>query len=329
MKKVIVTGGGGFIGQAVVRLLAQRGVETAVVGRHRYPALADLNVTFFCGDIRDQHFLLQAFKGYDTVFHVAAKAGIWGAAQEYDEINVTGSRHVLQACRTNGIRNLIYTSSPSVVFNGEMAGVDEQAPYPNQFLCHYARTKALAEQLILHADSAELHTTALRPHLVWGPGDTNLIPRLIARGRSGQLKQVGEGANLVDISYIDNVAAAHLLAADNLEGPGTAAGKAYFISQGEPVNLWDWINDLFSRLKIPPVRRQVGFRQAYVAGMLLEGIFSLLRLQQEPAMTRFLAEQLAKSHYFSINRAREELGYLPAISTSEGLERTVAWAARL
>ncbi|HSO08919.1 MAG TPA: NAD-dependent epimerase/dehydratase family protein, partial [Desulfoprunum sp.] len=219
-----------------------------------------------------------------------------------------------------------YTSTPSVVFDRrDIAGGTEALPYATRFLCHYARTKAAAEQLVLAANGAALKTCALRPHLVWGPGDPHLIPRLVASGRKRLLKRVGTGANLVDISYVDNVAHAHLLAADNLEGVGSAAGRAYFISQGEPVSLWGWINALFARLGIPEVAESVPLPVAYGVGALLEILHGLLRPEAEPRMTRFLAEQLAKTHYFSIQQAENDLGYAPIVSTEAGLDHLVSW----
>jgi nucleoside-diphosphate-sugar epimerase len=213
-----------------------------------------------------------------------------------------------------------------VVFDRQdIAGGDESLPYAEKFLCHYARTKAEAERLVLAANSQSFRTCAIRPHLVWGPGDPHLIPRLVAKGRSRQLKRVGNGDNLVDISYVDNVAHAHLLAADSLAGNGTAAGKAYFISQGEPVKLWDWINGLFVRLGIPAVDEAIAFPLAYGVGSVLEILHSVFRPSEEPRMTRFLAEQLAKSHYFSIAQAKSDLGYVPVVSTAQGFEHLVTW----
>lgn len=324
--KAIVTGGGGFVGRAVVGQLVDKGVETAVIGRGRYLEIERLGCRILRGDIRDQSFLAHAFKGYDTVFHVAAKAGIWGGQEEYETVNVTGTNNVISACLANRIDTLVYTGTPSVVFNGEdIGGGDETLPYANRFLCHYAETKARAEQSVLGANSNVLKTCSLRPHLVWGPGDPHLIPRLLGRGKRGVLRQVGGGQNRVDISYIDNVAQAHLLAAENLKSTASAAGKAYFISQGEPVVLWEWVNTLFQRLDIARVDKKIGFPLAFAAGGILEGIYTLLRVKKEPPMTRFLAEQLAKSHWFSIERARGDLGYRPKISTAEGLDRLVAW----
>lgn len=330
MQKAIVTGGGGFVGLAVVRALLARGVEPAVIGRNHYPVVADLGVRQYRGDIRDSAFLRESFAGYDAVFHVAAKAGIWGRRTSYYSINVSGTANVLDACRHNRVPVLVYTSTPSVVFNGhDLAGVDETTPYATRFLCHYAETKVIAEKMVLAANSPELATVALRPHLVWGPGDTNLIPRLVERGRRRLLKQVGDGSNLVDITYIDNAALAHVLAAENLATSKTAAGKAYFISQGEPVPLWGFINDLFSRINLPLVLKKISYGQAYSAGLALEGLYWLLRLSKEPLMTRFLAEQLACSHWFSMANARRDLGYEPGISTAAGLKYLVDWLAEI
>lgn len=326
MHKALVTGGGGFVGLAVVRALRARGIATMVVGRHRYPEVEAAGARCLVGDIRNREFLDQAAAGCDTVFHVAAKAGIWGSYEAYHSINVTGTENVLTACRQQGVRVLVQTSTPSVVFDGRaIEGGDETLSYSANPLCCYAATKIIAERMVLAENSEGLRTCALRPHLVWGPGDTQIIPRLLARGRQGRLRVVGDGRNRVDISYIDNVADAHLLAADNLWGAGTAAGQAFFISQGEPVVLWDWINDLFGRVGVAPVRGRVELARAIRIGRLLEVGYRLLRLRKEPPMTRFLAEQLALSHWFATTKARTLLGYSPRVSTGEGLGRLVAW----
>lgn len=326
MRRALVTGGGGFVGLAVVRKLRARGIEATVVGRHRYPAAEEVGARCLVGDIRDPEFMTRAVAGHDTVFHVAAKAGIWGSHADYYSVNVMGTENVLAACRRKGVRVLVHTSTPSVVFAGrDIEGGDETLPYSEKPLCHYAATKIIAERMVLAANSEALRTSSLRPHLIWGPGDTQIIPRLLERGRQGRLRMVGNGRNRVDISYIDNVADAHFLAAENLAGPGTAAGQAFFISQGEPVVLWAWINDLFARVGVKPVTRKVPLARAKLAGRLLEVLFALLRLAGEPPMTRFLAEQLALSHWFSIAQAENLLAYSPRVSNSEGMDRLVAW----
>jgi nucleoside-diphosphate-sugar epimerase len=324
--KAFVTGGGGFVGGAIVRQLVEKGVEVDVFGRNHYPHLENLKVRQFQGDILDSDLLIRSMQGYDTVFHVAAKAGIWGPKHEFEQTNVTGTRNVLGACFANGVHSLVYTSTPSVVFNRkDITGADEGLPYAQRFLCYYASSKAVAEQMVLASNSEILKTCAIRPHLVWGPGDPHLIPRLIARGKAKELKQVGDGQNMVDISYVDNVADAHILAAENLHAAATAAGNAYFISQGEPVSLWTWINDLLQKLNIEPVTKKINAKPAYIIGTLLEGIYMWFGSGKEPPMTRFLAEQLARSHWFSIDKARNDLGYEPKVSTSEGLKKLVDW----
>jgi len=326
IKKALVTGGGGFVGKAVALRLLDLGIATRVVGRHRYPELEAVGAECCVGDISDAGIMLKAAEGIDLVFHVAALAGIWGKEKSYFLTNVVGTEKVIEACRLQMVPILVYTSTPSVVFNGkDIEGGDERLGYAEKTLCHYAASKIVAEKLVLNANTATLKTCALRPHLIWGPQDPHLLPRLVASGRKKQLKRVGQGTNLVDISYIDNVAHAHILAAKNLAGIATASGKPYFISQGKPVNLWNWINDLFSTMGVPRVTSSIPESFAFVMGGVLESFHTLVRSRNEPKMTRFLAEQLAKSHYFSIANAQKDLGYEPIVSIEEGLQRTVQW----
>jgi len=326
MLNVLVTGGGGFIGKGIVRQLLNRGCRVTVVGRNPYPELAELGVHCLQGDIQDKSFLLSAFAGMDTVFHVAAKAGIWGRKETYFGINVKGTQNVLEACIHNNVPALVYTSTPSVVFDrAPIEGGDEQLPYAKRPLCHYAASKIAAEKMVIGANNDRLRTTAIRPHLVWGPGDQQLIPRLVERGRLGQLKIVGDGNNLVDISFIDNVVHAHLLAAENLLGAGTAAGKAFFIGQKEPVKLWEWVNMLFERVDVPKVQQRVAFPAAYAAGAILEAGYTFFQKNEEPKMTRFLAHQLAHSHWFQHTRAEQLLGYTEQVNTDDGMAALVKW----
>jgi len=329
MNKIVVTGGGGFVGQAIVRQAIDRGFDCTVIGRNRYPSVEALGVRCLVGDIRDTTFVADAVRGADTVFHAAALAGIWGSWSSYQSINVLGTENVIDACRASGIAHLVYTSTPSVVFDRDhIRGGDESLPYPNTFLCNYAKSKFIAEKMVLAGNGQNLATCAIRPHLVWGPGDPHLVPRLLMKGKKRELKRVGNGENLVDISYVDNVAHAHLLAADNLAGLRSAAGKAYFVSQCQPVNLWDWINELFVRVGIDPVIDAVPFSVAYAAGSALELLHTMFRKEDEPRMTRFLSEQLAKSHYFSCAAIERDLGYFPIVSTDSGMEKLVEWIKR-
>ncbi|CAG37359.1 NAD-dependent epimerase/dehydratase family protein [Desulfotalea psychrophila] len=324
IERALVTGGNGFVGRAIVQMLLADGVQVRVVGRGLYPQLEAMGVECYRGDIGDQAFMVGAVEGMDVVFHVAALAGIWGEWDDYYKTNVLGTQSVIAAC-LGRVRALVYTSTPSVVFNRQsIANGDESLPYPEKFLCHYAKSKVMAEKSVLAVDPSRLACVALRPHLVWGPGDPHLIPRLVASRLQNRLKIVGKKDNIVDVSYVDNVAHAHLLAANNLLRAGTAAGRAYFISQGQPVNLWDWLNELFVRLDVPPLERSVPFSLAYALGAFFEGAYRVLGLQNDPPMTRFVAEQLAKSHYFSIENAQKDFGYAPIVSMEEGIICLVA-----
>lgn len=323
---VLVTGGGGFLGGAIVRQLLERGDAVRSYSRGAYPELARLGVEQLQGDLTDRRDLTSAAQGCECVYHVAAKAGIWGSYQEFHEVNVTGTENVLTACRLHGINKLVYTSSPSVVFDGrDVTGGDESLPYPAHFEAHYPHTKALAEQLVLTANCSDLATVALRPHLIWGPGDNHLVPRIIAKGRAGKLRRIGNRPCLVDTVYVDNAARAHLLAGDKLTPGSPIAGRAYFISNGEPIPLWEMVNRILAAADLPPVTRTISPRMAYAVAGLCEGIWSLFKLSGEPPMTRFVAQELATAHWFNINAARKDLDYDPEITIAEGLVKLRAW----
>lgn len=321
----LVTGGGGFLGAAIVRRLRERGDSVHSLSRRRHDELDALGVMQHQGDIADSLTVSRAAAGCDVIFHVAAKAGVGGRYRDYHRVNVAGTANVLTACRHHGIARLVYTSSPSVVFNGrDMAGVNESVPYPRHYEAAYPQTKAIAEHMILHANDPTLTTVSLRPHLIWGPGDNHLIPRLLARARAGRLRRIGAESKLIDSVYIDNAADAHLLAADRLAPGSPVAGKAYFITQGEPVPLWDLVNRILHAAGLGPVTRSVPAGLAYAAGWVLEMVYGVIRPRDEPPMTRFVARELTTAHWFDIGAARRDLGYEPRISLEEGLRRLAA-----
>lgn len=326
--KYLVTGATGFLGWYLVEQLRARGDEVRALVRRPTPTLNALRVEVERGDIQDAAAVERACSGVDCVIHAAGVAGLSGPWSHYYGINTLGTLNVIDACRRQSVPRLVYTSSPSVTFAGvDQCNVDESAPYPQRWLGHYSHSKALAEQAVLGANDDRLRTCALRPHLIWGPRDQHLVPRLLERARSGKLRRVGQGKNLIDTVYVANAAEAHLLAAERLVPGSPVCGKAYFITQGEPVNCWDWIDELLGLAGLPPVRKSISLPAAYAAGAVLEGIWSLLRLPGEPRMTRFLAAQLATSHYFDLSRAKTELGYLPRISMQEGMRRLAeSWA---
>ena len=333
--RALVTGGGGFLGQAIVKRLRARGDFVRSLSRCEYPELQTLGVECVQGDIADAGVVSAAVAGCDVVFHVAAKAGVWGAYSDYHRANVAGTENVIAACLAQGVGKLVYTSSPSVVFDGrDEAGIDESAPYPARYLAHYPQTKAIAERVVLKtngtaiANGGTLSTVALRPHLIWGPGNNHLVPRLIERARLGKLRRVGSGKNLVDTVYIDNAADAHVQAADKLEPHSPVAGRAFFISNGEPLPLWDLIDRMLACADLPPVNRSVSATMAYLAGGLFELTYTLLGRSDEPPMTRFVARQLATAHWFQIEAAQRAFGYRPTVSVDEGLRRLKEWLGR-
>jgi len=322
----LVTGAGGFLGQYIAEQLIARGDCVRAFSRATYPRLDELGIESVTGDLRDSKAVARACEGIDVVFHCAGVAGIWGSWDHFYGINTRGTHNVVTGCLKHSPRRLVYTSSPSVTFDGsDQHGIDESAPYPTRWLCHYPHTKALGEQHVLESNNRQgLLTCSLRPHLIWGPRDRHLIPRLIDRARSGKLRRIGDGTNLVDMVYVENAATAHLLAADALKPDAPVCGRAYFISQGEPLNLWDWINEILALAGIAPIEKALSLKTAWRIGAAMEAAYRVLRKRSEPRMTRFLAAQLATSHYFNITRARKDFGYSPAISTSEGMRRLAA-----
>lgn len=318
----LVTGGGGFLGLAIVRALRARGDTVRSLSRQEHPALRELGTEHVRGDVADAAAVSTAARGCDIVFHVAAKAGIWGAYEDYHRANVLGTENVIAACREHGIRKLVHTSSPSVVFNGtDMEGVDESVPYPTHFEAHYPKTKALAEQLVLKANSPTLATVALRPHLIWGPGDNHLLPRLVARAKARQLRRIGTQPRKVDTVFIENAANAHLLAADVLVPGAACAGRAYFISNGEPIELWDMVNRMLAAAGLPPVTRSVPVPVALALAWSFETFARVTGSTKEPRLTMFMAREMSTAHWFDIAAAKRDFGYVPRVTTEEGLRR--------
>lgn len=321
--QTLVTGGGGFLGRYVAEQLLQRGDTVRVLARGDYPELTSQGMELIRGDLRDAAVVRRACEGVESVFHVAAVPGIWGSRRMFHEINVVGTQNVLEACHASGVARLIHTSSPSVVFDGQdHVDADETLPYASRWLCYYPWSKALAEQQVLSAHQTDgLRTLALRPHLIWGPRDNHLIPRLLQTARAGRLRRVGTGGNVVSVSYVENTAAAHLAADRALSMDGSVGGQPYFINEPEAVNLWTWIDDLLRLAGISPVERCISAASAYYLGAACEVVWAGLRLSGEPRMTRFVARQLSGSHSYRIQSALEKLGYAPSISMAEGMRR--------
>lgn len=322
---VLVTGGGGFIGSSLIRELVKRNYRITSFSRGDYPELINMGIIPKRGDLSDKEAVIDACDGMDMVFHVASLAGMWGPYMDYYRTNVTGTSNIVEACKIKNIKGLVYTSTSSVVFNGhDIENGDESLPYSKSSISHYISTKALAEEIVLSANSPGLKTIALRPHIVIGPGDNHLIPRIIERAKKGQLRQIGDGKNLVDITCSHNAAIAHVCAMDSVINNPVAAGKAYFISNGEPVNLWDVINMILTGSGLEPVRKSISVNTALALSSAAERIGKILRIKKEPVLTRFAVYELSKSHWFNISPARELLKYSPEISNQESIDMVIS-----
>ena len=320
-QRAVVTGGGGFLGSRIVSMLLDAGYSVTSFSRGQYPALRARGVSCRVGDLADASAVRQACDGADVVFHIAAKAGLWGRYADYYRANVEGTRNVVEACRRNGVSKLVYTSTPSVVLSGrDLRNAREDVPFPKRYCAHYARTKAEAERVVLAANGADLATVALRPHIIWGPGDTQLLPRLVARHAAKRLMIVGKGDNLVDTTFVDNAARAHLAAAERLHPGSAVAGRVYFISQGDPRPIKRMMNDLLRAAGQPAVEQSIPVPVARGAAWLIEAFYRLFDVAAEPPLTRFLVMQFSSDHYFDISAARRDLGYEPSISIEAGLE---------
>ena len=341
-RRVLVTGYGGFLGSEITRQLLAAGDRVVGFGRSDYPKLRGLEIDRVQGDIRSAAQVSEAIRGVDAVIHTAAVAGVWGPWALYHDINALGTQHVVEACQQHGIKVLVYCSSPSVTFDGEdQSGIDESVPYPTSWLCHYPHTKAIGEQAVLSANQpGSLWTCSLRPHLIWGAEDPHLFPRLIDRAKRKRLRIVGDGENRIDTVHVVNAAAAHVCALNRLweeanaqsasGGKMTSAGgRSYFITQGEPVSCWEWIEQILEIAGVKMPKGRIGFRAAWRLGHALETVYRVLGKKDEPPMTRFVAAQLAKDHYFDISAARDLLGYRPLVSNEQGLEELrAAWGGK-
>jgi nucleoside-diphosphate-sugar epimerase len=318
----LVTGGGGFIGSALIYELLQRGFKVSSFSRSDYPDLRSKGVEVKRGNLSDSKVVSDACEGIDIIFHVASKTGFWGTYQEYYKTNVIGTQNIVSACRDKNIKWLIYTSSASVVFDGnDIKWGNESLPYPSRPISYYTGTKAEAEKYVLTANSSTLKTIALRPHIVIGPGDNHLIPRILERAKAGKLRQIGNGRNMVDISYIDNVVEAHMAAVKSLMHNPDVSGKPYFISNGEPVVLWDFMNLILERAGVKLVRKRIPSALAFLLSGLEETLFNIFLIQKEPLLTSFLVHELSRSHYFDISAARKYLDYSPSVSNLESLDK--------
>jgi nucleoside-diphosphate-sugar epimerase len=310
--RILITGYGGFLGSAICKILLNNGYEVHGLARGDYPQLQSLGVVTYRGDAADESIAAAAIRGCDAVIHTAALAGVSVFAKSFEHANVQVTKTVLDAAIEAKLTAFVFCSSPSVVFAGRSQKyIDEREPYPETFLAHYPRTKAISEQLVLQS-SNKIAACALRPHLVWGSGDNHLIPRLVDRAKKGRLRIIGTGENIIDTVHVDYAAQAHVDALEVLlERPQTINGRAFFITDDEPVKCWDWISQILRQFNLSSPTKSISVNSAYRIGHLMEMIYRVSRIKLEPPMTRFVALQMGLDHYYNISAAKELLGYRP------------------
>jgi sterol-4alpha-carboxylate 3-dehydrogenase (decarboxylating) len=325
----VVTGSSGFVGKHLVRALAARGDDVVAMD---VVAARDLEsvprVTQTKADLRDSAALRGVVRGADAVFHVASRVQTREAgADEVFAINVGGTRNLIAACRDENVGKLVYTSSASVVYAGRDIELgDESLPYPASFHAPYAETKAIAEREVLGANDARVRTCAIRPHIVFGPGDTRFFPAIWSRAKAGKLKAyVGDWDKLSDFTYVDNLVDGMLLAEHALGPDGKAAGQAYFVTNGEPTSFWEFVGRVLDGLGFPRPKLKVPFPIAYGAAAFREALDAARGIPtSEESLTRFAIRYLTTHHYFTHAKATRDLGYAPKVDLAEGIRRTVA-----
>lgn len=320
--KALVTGGSGFLGGALIRELLKQGWQVRSTSRTP-PKFSDPNLEVYLNDLNNLDQLNRAAHGVDCIFHTAAIAGVWGSKELYYNTNVVGTENILKVCHEQHVPRLVFTSSPSVIFDGNSHrnAKESDCHYPRQYLCHYPESKAIAEQKVLSAHQpGKLETLSLRPHLIFGPGDPHLIPRILEKARQKRLKVVGDGENWIDMIHVENAAHAHILAEKALR-EGRGGGEAFFISNDSPIQMWPWIQELLQAAKCPPIQGKVSASLAEKIGLVLEWVYKIFGVQREPPMTRFIAKQLSTDHCYNLEKAKQVLGYQPIISMQEATQQ--------
>ncbi len=324
--KILVTGASSLIGIGVTSALVERGDSVVTFQRTSPVGGAHESVRSVSGDVRAREALAGAASGCDAVIHLAAKVGVVGAWDEYRAVNVGGTANVIEAARANGMSRMVHVSSPSVAHGGAaIIGAAADPPVLGRRHAHYAESKAMAENLAVAASGDDLGVVVVRPHLVWGPGDTQLVGRIVERARSGRLALVNGGRALVDTTYIDNAVDALVAALDAVSPTAPCAGRAYVIANGEPRPIRDLVAGICGAAGVPFAPRDVPLRVATRVGAIVERVWPLLRRSDEPPLTAFLAEQLGTAHWFDSSPAAIDLGWRPTVSIDDGLARLSAW----
>lgn len=324
IKKVLITGGGGFLGRAVAKKCVERGYKVWSLSRNTYPALTAMGVVQIQGDVTHAMDVQKACKGKDVVFHLAARKGGWGRLSKFYKTNVKGTRNVIEACKNAKVRVLVYTSSTRATMDQNGCYADGMGKdYPDRFQNNFAMSKAFAEQAVLKASTQDFRCIVLRPHMIWGPGDTSVIPGLFKHRR--WIFKIGNGQNKVSGIYIDNAADAHLLAAVKAFSDERLSGKVFVLAQDEPLILWDFIGKIETWTGKKMVLMSLPKSVVMPVGKMVECFFRLTDINRTPCLSRNIVIELADSHVFNINDLNCSLGFLPSVSVQKGFELYGAW----
>lgn len=322
--KIVITGATGFLGFNTARWLKNKGHEVTGLGRNlsRGERLKNVGVSFIPCTLAETSLYSPALSGADAVVHCAALSAPWGRPDVFHAANVQGTQHILDESRKQKVPRFIHISSPSIYFRFEDAlDIDEATPLKPPFASLYSATKFAAEEVV-DAAGEDIFCVTLRPRGIFGPGDETLLPRLIRVAKKRGLPRLGEGKNIIDLTYVDNVSHAIELC---LRSSEISRGQKYNITNGDPVELWPFLDNLFTRLELPISPKSLPYKRADFLARVLEWTYSTLPLKGEPALTRYTVGLLAKSQTLSLTKARRELGYEPLIGMEEGLERAIAW----
>lgn len=319
----LVTGSRSLLAAHVTQALVQRGETVSVLQRNPSQVAAELGLQEHLCDIVEVTPAM--LEGVDTVIHLAARVGVVGSREQFFTTNVVGTRALLAAAQAAGVRRFVFVSSPSVAHTGSaLAGEGAGPADPRHAKGEYSKSKALAEKEVLAADTPEMLTIAVRPHLVWGPGDTQLVGRIVERAREGQLALVAGGRPLIDTTYLDNAVDAVIAAVDRIEA---GHRQAFIVSNGEPRTVAEMIERICAAAGEKPPTRSVPRSAAWLAGAVAEGVWKVRGSQDDPPMTRFLAGQLGTAHWFDLRQTQEVLQWTPRVSLDEGFARLRAFYA--
>ena len=325
--KVLVTGTGSLLLGGIASELVRRGDDVVCLQRRPSTFVGHLNAHEVLADICDADAVASAAQGCDAIIHGAARVGIVGSQKEFFDTNVTGTKNILQAAEQHSISRLVFVSTPSVAHTGDsLIGAPAGEAEIGRSRSYYAESKAIAERTVLNARSEHLAVVAIRPHLVWGPGDTQLVGRIVERAASGHLAVIGTGNALVDSTYIDNAISAHIAALDALHIGSACDGKAYVISNGEPRTVNELMRSMCGAAGIPFEPRHVSLAMGIRLGSVIERLWPLMK-SSEPPLTRFVAEQLGTAHWFDQRAVQQDLGWTPQVSLDEGFQRLTQWFA--